>query len=156
MVIGATGNVGSATVKELSARADPSTTIIKAGVRDPAKAKELAELPCVEVVKAEMGADGLESVLEGVDCLFIISPGVADRAVLTLKTAASAKKAGVKHILQLSVLTVELESIFGSKQFGHIEKGIKALGVPYTIIRLPLFMENYFAFQVSQPERLHA
>eukprot|EP00190_Bangiopsis_sp_CCMP1999_P006072 CAMPEP_0198727028 /NCGR_PEP_ID=MMETSP1475-20131203/3881_1 /TAXON_ID= ORGANISM="Unidentified sp., Strain CCMP1999" /NCGR_SAMPLE_ID=MMETSP1475 /ASSEMBLY_ACC=CAM_ASM_001111 /LENGTH=285 /DNA_ID=CAMNT_0044489015 /DNA_START=92 /DNA_END=946 /DNA_ORIENTATION=+ len=147
-VIGATGSIGSAAVKALSENHDATTTEIRAGCRDPSKATSLKELPGVEAVQAEMGADGMENALTGVDSLYIVSPGAMNRAELSLKTMEAAKKAGVKHILQLSVATAGTDSIFG-RQFGFIEKGVKAIGIDYTIIRLPIFMDNYWAFKDS-------
>ena len=47
----------------------------------------------------------------------------------------------------VSVLTVEhTDTVFG-KQFTEIEGIITKLGVPYTFLRLPLFVENYFGYK---------
>ena len=49
------------------------------------------------MVKAEMGKkDELIATLNGVDALFIVTPGTLERATLTIKTAEAAKAAGVK------------------------------------------------------------
>ncbi|KAJ8903417.1 hypothetical protein NDN08_004525 [Rhodosorus marinus] len=148
MVIGATGTIGMSTCKALSALYDEATMVIKAGVRNPETATALAELPGINVVKAEMGDAGLAASLVGVDCLFIVSPGVADRAPLVLKTMKSASTAGVKHVMVVSVLNAGTDSVFG-RQFKFIEDGIKLLGFEWTILRLPLFMENYWGFKDS-------
>ena len=74
-------------------------------------------------------------------------PGVENRAELSIKTAEAAKEAGVKHLVVLSALTTEhTDTVFG-KQFTEIEGAITKLGVPYTFLRLPLFVENYFGFK---------
>ena len=54
-VIGATGNIGSATVTALSIR-HADKLDIRAGVRNPDKAEKLKGLTGVSVVQAEMGA----------------------------------------------------------------------------------------------------
>ena len=145
-VIGATGNVGSATVQVLAAKYS-GTVEIRAGVRNPDKAKKLESIAGVSVVKAEMGSVQLESTLKGVHSLYIVTPGAQNRAQLTVSTAEYAKKAGVKHQLIVSVLTADNQNTVFGRQCTQIETGIKALGVNYTFLRLPLFFENYFGFK---------
>ena len=145
-VIGASGNVGSATVKALSAK-HAGRVEIRAGVRNPDKADSLKSLTGVRVVKAEMGSSELETTLKGVAALFIVTAGVVNGADLAIATAASAKKAGVKHIVAVSVPTAgKNDTIFG-RQLAKLESGIKDLGVPYTFLRLPMFFENYWGFK---------
>uniref|UniRef100_A0A7S3EC65 NmrA-like domain-containing protein n=1 Tax=Rhodosorus marinus TaxID=101924 RepID=A0A7S3EC65_9RHOD len=143
MVIGASGKVGTATVTALSAMHDPETTVILAGVRNVGKAEALKELPGVEVVQAQMGDAKLATTLIGVDSLFIVCPSTTDCAPIVLKTMKSAKAAGVKHVMAVSVMTAGRDSIYG-RQFGFIEAGIKLLRFEYTILRLPIFMENFY------------
>ena len=144
-VIGATGNVGSATIQALSTKYADKLEI-RAGVRNPDKADKI-KLPGVTVVQAEMGAkDKLKETLKGVDALFIVTPGVESRASLAIATAEAAKEAGVKFILVVSLTTIDLtETMVGRQLFG-LEVKISSLGVPYTFIRLPFFVDNNFLF----------
>ena len=146
-VIGATGNIGSATVTALSSK-HADKLDIRAGVRNPDKADKLKGLAGVTVVQAEMGAkEKLVGTFKGVHALYIVTPGAENRAPLTISTAEAAKEAGVKHIVVVSSLTVHLtDTIFG-KQLEEVEKNIKQLGVTYTFLRLPLFIDNYFGFK---------
>ena len=146
-VIGASGNVGFATVQSLSTKYADKVEI-RAGVRNPEKAEKLKRLPGVTVVQAEMGAkQQLVGIFRGVDALYIVTPGTENRAELAISTAEAAKEAGVKFILVVSVPTAELtDTVFG-KQFSEVEDKISKLGVPYTILRLPFFVENYFGFK---------
>ena len=100
------------------------------------------------MVKAEMGKkDELITTLKGVDALFIVSPGTLDRATLTITTAEAAKAAGVKFLAVISAPSPELsDTVFGS-HFTEIDGTISKLGVPYTFIRLPFFVDNYWAFK---------
>ena len=102
----------------------------------------------VAVVKAEMGKkDELITTLKGVDALFIVTPGTQERATLAIKTAEAAKAAGVKFLAVVSIPAADLpDTVFG-KHFSEIEVTISKLGVPYTFIRLPFFVENYLAFK---------
>ena len=102
----------------------------------------------VTVVKAEMGEEvELTTTLKGVNALFIVTPGHKDRDTLAIKTAKVAKAAGVKFIAVVSVPTAGLtDTVFG-KQCAAIEGTILKLGVPYTILRLPLFVDNHWGFK---------
>ena len=145
-VIGASGNVGSATIQALSTKYADKLEI-RAGVRNPDKADKI-KLPGVTIVQAEMGAkDKLKETLKGVDALFIVTPGAENRAPLSIATAEAAKEAGVKFILAVSVPTVGLtDTIFG-RQLSELEGKISSLGVPYAFIRLPLFVDNNWGFK---------
>lgn len=146
-VIGATGNIGSATLHALSAKYRDQVEI-RAGVRNPDKADKLKGIAGVSVVQAEMGAnDKLVQTLAGVNALYIVTPGAENRAELTIATAEAAKKAGVKYVVVVSVLTADLtDTIFG-KQLKEVEDKISKLGVPYTFLRLPLFVDNCWGFK---------
>ena len=154
-VIGATGNVGSATVQSLSARFSDKLEI-RAGSRNPDKADKLKDLKGVSVVQAEMGAkDNLVHILKGVDTLFINTPTTENRAELVIATVEAAKMAGVKHVLVVSVPVAGLEHTVFGKQFGEIETAVSKLGVPYTFLRLPAFFENNFFFKSTIQKQSH-
>ena len=146
-VIGATGNVGSATLQALSAKYADKVEI-KAGVRNPGKADKIKTIAGVSIVQAEMGAkDKLVGTFAGVNALYIVTPGAENRTELTIATAEAAKEAGVKHVVVVSVLTADLtDTVFG-KQLKTVEEKISKLGVPFTFLRLPLFVDNYWGFK---------
>lgn len=81
------------------------------------------------------------------DALYINTPPTENRVQLTISTVELAKKAGVKHVAVASMTTADLtDTIFG-RQFNEIEEKIPKLGIPYTFIRLPRFMENYLGYK---------
>ncbi|XP_011406334.1 PREDICTED: uncharacterized protein LOC105314089 [Amphimedon queenslandica] len=139
LVTGASGNIGAATVSVLAEKYADKVEI-RAGARNPDK---IPARPNVTVVKAVLGdKDQLKEPLKGVDVLYIVTPGAEDRASLTIRTAEAAKEAGVKFILVVSVPTVILpDTIFG-KQLSEIEDKVSKLGIPYSFLRLPMFVEN--------------
>ncbi|CAM9364696.1 unnamed protein product [Choristocarpus tenellus] len=143
-VLGASGMVGSETVKKMLSHPSKSNLDVVAGVRDPAKVE--GKFPGARVVAATMGSPELAGVLkdENAGILVVITPGSEDRAEVVTRTVASAKESGVvKHVVVVSVTTAETgDGIFG-KQFVKLETNVKAEGIPYTFIRFPLFMENY-------------
>ena len=145
-VIGASGNVGSATVQVLAEKYATKVEI-HAGVRNPDKADKLKAIADITVVKAEMGSTELKTTLQGVDTLFIVTPGAENRAELSISTAKSAKEVGVKHQVVVSGLGADRQDLLFGRQLTEIETSVKALGVTYTMLRLPVFFENYFGFK---------
>ncbi|KAL5481913.1 hypothetical protein EMCRGX_G022188 [Ephydatia muelleri] len=129
-VIGASGNVGAATVTALSAKYADKVEI-RAGVRNPEAADKLKGLNGVTLVAAEMGGDRekLVTTLRGVDALFIVTPGTKDRAELAISTAEAARDAGV-----------EVSSGCQRADGRSDEHRLRFL-------RLPLFVENYWGFK---------
>lgn len=151
-VIGATGSIGTATLSSLSSKYQDIVEI-RAGVRNPEKADTIKSLSGVTVVKACMGDDALVDVLKGVNVLFIVTPGTEKRAPLTIATAESAKKAGVKHIVLVSVPMAEVPNTILGSQLAEVEKKVSSLGVPFTFIRLPPFFSNYWVFKGTIPSQ---
>ena len=146
-VIGCSGFIGPATVKALSANFSDKVNIL-AGTRDPASEKvaTLKTLPGVTVVRADMNdKEALREQLRGVTSLFIVTPTGAFK--LAIGAAEVAKSSGVKHILTVSGLTVSLTDTIYGKQYDELESRVQNLEMPYTIIRLPPFVDNYWAFK---------
>jgi uncharacterized protein YbjT (DUF2867 family) len=131
-----------------------------AGVRDPSreapKNAALAALPGVALAAADMGKlptnaawrrVSLESGAMAIPAgavVFINTPGHEDRASLVASAVAAAVAAQAGHIVVVSlpVVTVEKSTIFGD-QFKAIEATVKGCGIPFTLVRLPMFMDNH-------------
>ena len=146
-VLGCSGSIGSATVRALSRKYSDTLNIL-AGTRDTAseKAASLRSLPGVTILHADMNnKEGLRDLLTGVTSLFIVTPTNGFR--LAIGAAEVAKASGVKHILTVSVLTIELTDTIYGKQYGELESSVKHLQIPYTFIRLPPFVDNYWAYK---------
>ena len=146
-VLGCSGSIGSATVRTLSRKYSDTLNIL-AGTRDTASEKvaSLRSLPGVTILHADMNnKEGLRDLLTGVTSLFIVTPTNGFR--LAIGAAEVAKASGVKHILTVSVLTVELTDTIYGKQYGDLESSVKHLQIPYTFIRLPPFVDNYWAYK---------
>ena len=151
-VIGATGNIGAATVQALSNKYAGKFDI-RAGVRDPSKADKLRALAGVTVVQAAQGdKDSLVDVFKGVDALYMVTPSTNNRAELVVKTAEAAKTAGVKFLLAVSLPSADLTDTYFGKQFNEIETGVKNQNVGYAFIRLPFFYENFLSLMKDMIE----
>lgn len=151
-VLGCSGSVGSATVKALSEKYSEKLNIL-AGTRDPTSQKvtHLKSLPGVTVLQADMNdKKTFQDKIRGVTSLFIVTPTNGHK--LAIGTAEVAKLLGVAHILTVSVLTVELADTIYGRQGGELESAITNLHISYTLIRLPPFVDNYWAYQRSIKE----
>lgn len=115
LVIGASGNIGTATVAALSSNYADKVEI-RAGVRNPDKADKLKAIAGVSVVQATMGdKDTLKSTLKEVSALYIVTPSTENRIQLVTVTAETAKEAGVKFILVVSGIMAALtDTIIGA------------------------------------------
>ena len=146
IILGANGCVGNATLESLLLRSQGEVDVY-AGVRDEKKfEKHMLKVPTVKVDYGDTA--GMTKSLKGFDRVFVIVPSDKNRTVFATNVLKAAKTAGVKFILMLSITIADTYSTFG-RQFKPIEDATKSSGIPYTIIRLPLFMDNNFAHAQS-------
>ncbi len=139
LVLGASGYIGKATLTSLVER-HPEVKAF-AGVRDPSKFEPIKG---VTPVKADMGNEAeLAKVLKDYQRVFIVTPGTFDRRELATSALKAAKKAGVQFVLLLSVSLAGTDTVFG-KQFGPLEEDAKKLALNLTIVRFPIFVDNFW------------
>ena len=147
LVTGATGTIGSSTVKALKARG----ARFKVGVRSPEKAKELG----VETVPFDWDKpETFGPALEGVEKLFLLTP-ISDKQDQHAKgLVEAAKKAGVKHIVKLSVMGADAEpGIFFGRIHRAAEQAIQASGIAWTMLRPTFFAENFINYYGADPKK---
>jgi uncharacterized protein YbjT (DUF2867 family) len=145
LVTGATGQQGGAVVRSLSAHGWK----VRALVRDPNKptAQQLVKHN-IELVQGDLFTPAsLDEALDGVYGVFSVQTmaehGVGGEIVQGKLLADAAHKAQVQHFIYSSVGGAERESgipHFESKW--QVEKHIRSLGLPATILRPVFFMEN--------------
>ena len=142
LVTGATGLNGGALVRLLSTRGVP----VRALVRRSTRAEALASLPNVEIVEGDMARpDTLAGPLRGVERAMLISS--SDPAMLEVQSnfIDAAGKAGVKHVVKLSVIMPDIDSPFRfARMHGQIEQYLERSGIPFTHLRAGEFMNAYF------------
>jgi uncharacterized protein YbjT (DUF2867 family) len=139
LVTGATGTVGSPLVATLHERG----VAFRALTRSAGHAAALRALG-VEAVQGDLGdAASLRPALAGVDRLFLVtSPG--PDAVSQERTAVDAAvRAGVTHVVKLSVIDADLRSPCRFMR-GHAEseRHLRATGIAHTILRPNSFLQN--------------
>jgi uncharacterized protein YbjT (DUF2867 family) len=134
--------VGGEVVRQLSGGQVP----VRALVRDPGRAPQIASLPGVQVVTGDLGrAETLGPVLADVSQAVLISSADASMAEVQSSFIDAAAKAGVSHVVKLSGIMPDLGSPFRfARMHGQIEDHLAASGLNFTNLRAGEFMQAYF------------
>jgi uncharacterized protein YbjT (DUF2867 family) len=140
LITGATGNVGLSTLRLLLEKNYPGTEVV-AAVRDIENAAKIEGIGKCSFVKFEFDeASTYESALKGVTKLVLIKPNqVTDVSKHVFPFLDCAKSLGIKQIVFVSIVGAEKNRFFANHR---IEIYLKKLGVPYTILRPTLYMQN--------------
>lgn len=138
LVTGATGTIGSATVKALKTKG----ARFKVGARSPDKHTGQG----VETVPFDWDKpETFSPALKGVEKIFLLTPNTTDQQTrYTQALVEAAKKAGVKHIVRLSVMGADAEpgTLLG-RMHRASEKAIQGSGLAWTMLRPTFFMDNF-------------
>ncbi|MEV7617458.1 NAD(P)H-binding protein [Streptomyces sp. NPDC089799] len=133
LVTGATGNIGSALLEELSAGgAGP----LRAVTRD---ASRTVFPEGVEAVEGDLSdPDSLPAVLEGVRAVFLL-PGLGPDA----EFLGAARRAGVEHVVLVSSITVQTHPHLGpARRNLEVERLLRDSGMGWTVLRPTQFASN--------------
>jgi len=152
LVTGATGRQGGAVIRHMLR----NEWKLRALTRSPnAPAAQELTRQGVEVVQGDLeDAASLERAAGGVYGVYSVqdfwSVGAKREVDQGKNLAEAAKKAGVEHFVYSSVGGAERNSrIDHWESKWEIEKHIRKLGLPATILRPAAFMENYYIDQVE-------
>ena len=146
LVTGATGNQGGAVLRHLLKRGSFTVRAMVRNLNDP-KAQALKQAG-VELVAADLDdRASLDIALSGIYGVFSVQ-GIQQDLSLEVKQgktlADASKAAGVAHFVYSSVGSAECSTgipHFDSKF--QIEEHVRAIGIPYTIMRPVAFFFNY-------------
>ena len=132
LITGASGNVGSEVVRQLS-----SITCINikaAGHSVKSITRFLKSDYRIEPIEFDYGRpDTLRQALSGAD-IFLLTPFQSDMVELSSNLLKEIENAGnIKHIVKLSVMGADAEPrITGGRLHRHAEKMIEESGIPFT------------------------
>ncbi len=137
LVIGATGTVGRTVVAALQAAGEE----FRVGSRNPVKAQALGA-PVVEFDWDRPPT--FQTAFAGAEKVFLLAP-VSDREPeYGLAAVAAAKRAGVRHIVKLSVIGADAEpGIMLGRLHRASERAIEASGIAWTMLRPTSFAQNF-------------
>ncbi|MFD7257911.1 NAD(P)H-binding protein [Streptomyces sp. NPDC059874] len=140
LVTGATGNIGSALLKELHAcGAGP----LRGLTRNTAQATFPDGVEAMEGDFAEPAS--LKPALEGVRSLFLVSRLGSDADILE-----AARQAGVEHVVLVSSITVQTHPHLGpAGENLAVERLLKESGMAWTILRPTQFASNALMWAAS-------
>lgn len=151
LIVGSTGQLGTALVRRLAAKGER----VRAFVRPTSNSQHL-QIPNVELAFGDLrDAASLDAACVGADVVISTANTVAPNSSYSFEQIeangyrnllASAKRAGVKQFIFMSVLVTPKDDVVSTFRYKRvIEKIIVESGVPYTVFRGALFMDDWFA-----------
>ena len=136
LVLGSTGTVGGEVARQLIAAGEKPRLL----VRDKGKAKAFEGK--AEIVEGDLDRpDTLAPAMKGIDKLFLLATGT-NMPELEAKAIDAAKKAGVKHVVKLSVISADTPQLALAKWHAAGEKHLVDSGLAWTMIRPGNFHTN--------------
>ncbi len=135
LVTGATGNVGSEVVKELTGKVP-----FRVGASRVEAARRALGADCEIVPFDFLNPATFAPAFSGIEKLFLVRPPILANVKRDIAPALyAAKAAGVQHIVFLSLQGVDKNQLAPHYK---IEKLILELGFSYTFLRASFFMQN--------------
>jgi uncharacterized protein YbjT (DUF2867 family) len=132
------GKVGTEAALLLRQRELP----VRVLVRDPGKAKTLADAG-VEIAVGDLDVPvSIDAALTGVTAVILVSPAVPAQE---LSVVASAARAGVGHVVKATSKASADSPIARRRGQAEIEAGLAASGLPHTLLRSNAYMQNVLA-----------
>lgn len=147
LVTGGTGTIGKATVAALQAAGQR----FKVAARSPQQVK----MRGIETVTLDWSQlDTYLPALRGIDKLLLLTPNSERQVGYVVQAIAAARRAGVKHIVRLSVIGADAEPgvIFSRLHFAA-EKELHLSGIARTSLRSTFFMQNFINYYGVNPDK---
>jgi uncharacterized protein YbjT (DUF2867 family) len=111
-------------------------------VRDPGKAKALADAGA-EIAVGDLDVPAsIDAAMTGVTAVVLVSPGVPAQE---LNVVASAARAGVGHVVKATSKASADSPIARRRWQTEIEAGLAASGLSHTLLRSNAYMQNVLA-----------
>lgn len=132
LVTGATGDVGSETVRLLAAQQQP----VRALVRDTSHIQPAD----VEVVTGDFDdPDSLDAAMRGVDIVVLVTPAVPHQEIAVIDAAA---RAGVTHVVKATSKASADSPVERRRGQAQIEHHLQASGLAWTLLRSNAYLQN--------------
>jgi uncharacterized protein YbjT (DUF2867 family) len=146
LVTGATGNVGSQVVRQLSSFG----VKVRAAVQSKLRAGEIKNTSAELVEMNFNRSETIGAAFKDIQKLFLLTPFVPDMVDMSKNLVGQAKEANVDHIVKQSAFGSHLEDgITMNKLHRQVEKIIESSGISYTFLRPMSFMQNYLGLSDS-------
>ncbi len=147
LLTGATGTIGSATAAALKAAGVP----FRVAARSPVKAQTLG----VPVVEFDWDRpDTFDRAFAGAERVFLLTPLSDRQPEYATAAVAAAKRAGVRHIVRVSVIGAEAEpGIILSRVHRAAERIIQQSGIAWTMLRPTFYAQNFVNYYGVDPHK---
>jgi uncharacterized protein YbjT (DUF2867 family) len=143
LVTGATGTTGMEVLRALKDRGAEARAL----VRDETKAHHLRDLGFTPVTGDLGDPRTLGPALEDVERAYLVAPASPMQSELELAFLETAKGAGVKHVVKLSVIGASEEAPGRfARSHGRVERALKESEMAWTLLRATGFMQNTLAW----------
>jgi uncharacterized protein YbjT (DUF2867 family) len=126
---------------------------VRAATRDPGseKARELARLGATPIAADLDDRATIRAAIEGSDAVYLAGPSLGNRwdigqAVQGINVADAAAEVGIGHFIYQSALAGNARGVLSVGSKRAIEERIAELGLPATITRPSLFMDNFLTY----------
>jgi uncharacterized protein YbjT (DUF2867 family) len=143
LVTGATGTIGGDVTKQLAKKG----AAVRAGVRDQSKARKQFGTEIALAAFDFEDAQSFDDALKDVAKVFLLPPLIPNQVEATNALVDAAKRAGVRHIVKLSVIGADASPpyTFG-KWHAAGERHIRESGLAFTFLRPNSFMQNFINY----------
>ena len=136
LVLGSTGTTGSEVARQLIAAGRQPRLL----VRSPAKARAFQD--DAELVEGDLDRpESIDAAMRGVEAMYLVSSGVRGRTQ-EIEAIDAAKRAGVRHVVKLSVFGADAPFYAFARWHGEVESHLRGSGLAWTMLRPVNFMTN--------------
>src|SRR5437588_11438650 len=136
LVTGATGTTGGEVARRLIATGRQPRLL----VRDPSKTREFQKT--AEIAQGDLGRpESLGPAMKGIERLYLVSAGPSGPD-LEASAIEAANKAGVRHVVKLSVIGAGTPVLILSQWHAKSEQRLRESGLKWTMLRPGNFMSN--------------
>ena len=151
LVIGATGKVGSAVIRQL---AHHDSVKIHAGVRDISRASSIIQEEVTFVPLDLDDPDTIVSAVKNIDSLLLLTGYSVDMLKQSKRVIDAAKASGVSHIVHIGASGNPTSEVAHWGWHRMIEAYIEQQGFDYTHVQPEAFMQNINTFGWLQEHSL--
>ena len=143
LVTGATGNIGSQVIQQLSALG----VQVRSLIHNPKKAENI-KLPGVEIAIGDFEhPHTLDAALKNVKTALLIPVNNFNQVEHESNFIAAAKRAGTEYIVKISSALPDVDSpSIVTSSHAKTEKILESSGLAFTILQPNFFMQNFFWF----------
>ena len=159
LVVGASGALGSRVTRRLLAEGGR----VRAASRDPARLAPLEKLGAEPVRLDLLEPDGLATALDGSLHVVIASHGLVPPSRRNTPAAVdgegarrlidAAAAAGVRRVVFVSAAAADREATVFARVKRATERHLERAGVPWTVLRPSIFVENHALVLLGEPLR---